>query len=68
MLTTGGPHIEIDVHGQEIVYFHGNLEESVFMMVLEKNNNLKITMEKSKKITVPKIKAFAKLEYLQEKK
>lgn len=62
------PPYEIKILGNEKKLYRYFSEESVFMMVLEKNNNLKITMEKSKKITVPKIKAFAKLEYLQEKK
>lgn len=62
------PPYEIKIIGNEKRLYRYFNDESVFMMSLKNNKNLKINIEKSRKITIPMIKAYAKLEYLQEKK
>ena len=62
------PPYELKIYGNEKKLYRYFNDESVFMMVLRQNLDLKISIDKSRKITLPKIGVYTQLEYLQEKK
>lgn len=62
------PPYEIKILGNEKKLYRYFTEESVLMLILKQNTNINIHIEKSKKISVPKIKAYSRLEYIRESK
>lgn len=62
------PPYEIKILGNEKKLYRYFMEESVLMLTLEQSNTVNINIEKSRKITIPKIKTYARLDYLQETK
>lgn len=58
------PPYEIKILGNEKRLYRYFTEESVLMLSLNQANTVNITVEKSRKITIPKIKTHSRLDYL----
>lgn len=60
------PPYEIKILGNEKKLYRYFTEESVLMIILNKNNTININIEKSRRITIPKKKTYSRIDYLQE--
>ena len=58
------PPYEIKILGNEKRLYRYFTEESVLILSLNQANTVNITVEKSRKITIPKIKTHSRLDYL----
>lgn len=62
------PPYEVKVIGNEKYLYRYFTEESIFLMAVQKNYNIKTEVTKSKKINIPKNHLLKEIEYIKESK